>query len=136
MLVIPAIDVMDGEAVQLVGGVPETAKRYGDPYGIAMRFADAGARRLHFVDLDSAMERDRGGGARALMERLGGGGGVERRRGGGGGGGGGWRSPALTGLPEIVAPLRSLRIEAILHTRLEIEGRLTGLAAEIVRGSL
>lgn len=57
--VIPAIDLRDGEVVQLVGGERGTDRRYGDPAAAARRWVDEGARRLHVVDLDGAFEGER-----------------------------------------------------------------------------
>ncbi|GAB3420647.1 1-(5-phosphoribosyl)-5-[(5-phosphoribosylamino) methylideneamino]imidazole-4-carboxamide isomerase [Haloparvum alkalitolerans] len=57
--VIPAVDVQDGEVVQLVQGERGTGKRYGDPVEAAERWIDAGARTLHLVDLDGAFEGER-----------------------------------------------------------------------------
>lgn len=192
VLVIPAIDVMDGEAVQLVGGDPATAKRYGDPYEVAMRFVGQGAKRLHFVDLDAAMERPPGlsGASRALMQRLvaevkfnadaevqvGGGlrdedsvadllacadfavlgtraveeprwlarvarafpgraiaaldlrGDRVATR--------GWRTVSERSLDELLGAIHPLRLGGLLHTRIEIEGRRTGLSDDLVRASV
>jgi phosphoribosylformimino-5-aminoimidazole carboxamide ribotide isomerase len=57
--VVPAVDVQDGQVVQLVGGERGTGKRYGDPVEAAQRWVDAGARTLHLVDLDGAFEGER-----------------------------------------------------------------------------
>ncbi|GAB7009740.1 1-(5-phosphoribosyl)-5-[(5-phosphoribosylamino)methylideneamino]imidazole-4-carboxamide isomerase [Halorubrum trueperi] len=57
--VIPAVDVQDGEVVQLVGGERGTGKRYGDPVEAAARWIDEGAETLHLVDLDGAFEGER-----------------------------------------------------------------------------
>ena len=57
--VVPAVDVQDGEVVQLVGGERGTGKRYGDPVEAAERWIEAGARTLHLVDLDGAFEGER-----------------------------------------------------------------------------
>jgi len=57
--VVPAVDVQDGEVVQLVQGERGTGKRYGDPVAAAERWLDAGARTLHLVDLDGAFEGER-----------------------------------------------------------------------------
>jgi phosphoribosylformimino-5-aminoimidazole carboxamide ribotide isomerase len=55
MLVIPAIDVMDGKVVRLRKGDFATQIVYSDdPAEIAERFRAAGARRIHVVDLDGA----------------------------------------------------------------------------------
>jgi phosphoribosylformimino-5-aminoimidazole carboxamide ribotide isomerase len=51
----PAIDVRDGRVVRLVQGDYDRETRYAaDPFALAMRYADAGARWLHLVDLDAA----------------------------------------------------------------------------------
>jgi phosphoribosylformimino-5-aminoimidazole carboxamide ribotide isomerase len=57
--VIPAVDMQDGEVVQLVQGERGTEKRYGDPVAAAERWVDAGAETLHLVDLDGAFEGER-----------------------------------------------------------------------------
>ena len=57
--VIPAVDIQDGEVVQLVQGERGTEKTYGDPVEAAQRWIDAGARTLHLVDLDGAFEGER-----------------------------------------------------------------------------
>jgi len=55
MLVIPAIDLMGGEAVRLEKGDFATKKVYAkDPAAKAAEFRDAGATLLHVVDLDGA----------------------------------------------------------------------------------
>jgi len=59
MEVIPAVDMKDGECVQLVQGDEETAKGYGDPVDAARRWTDEGAERLHVIDLDGAIEGER-----------------------------------------------------------------------------
>jgi phosphoribosylformimino-5-aminoimidazole carboxamide ribotide isomerase len=57
--VIPAVDMQDGEVVQLVQGERGTEKRYGDPVEAAERWVEAGARTLHLVDLDGAFDGER-----------------------------------------------------------------------------
>jgi phosphoribosylformimino-5-aminoimidazole carboxamide ribotide isomerase len=55
MMVIPAIDLMDGHAVRLSEGDRERVTIYDDkPWKLAERFAEAGASRIHIVDLDGA----------------------------------------------------------------------------------
>jgi len=55
MIVTPAVDLMDGKAVQLVEGKPWSAKVViDDPVGIAVRWQEMGAKRLHVIDLDAA----------------------------------------------------------------------------------
>jgi phosphoribosylformimino-5-aminoimidazole carboxamide ribotide isomerase len=57
--VVPAVDVQDGQVVQLVGGERGTGRQYGDPVAAARRWVEAGARTLHLVDLDGAFEGER-----------------------------------------------------------------------------
>ncbi|CAI48725.1 1-(5-phosphoribosyl)-5-[(5-phosphoribosylamino)methylideneamino] imidazole-4-carboxamide isomerase [Natronomonas pharaonis DSM 2160] len=57
--VIPAVDMQDGQVVQLVGGERGTETEYGDPVAAAQRWVDAGAETLHLVDLDGAFEGER-----------------------------------------------------------------------------
>ena len=55
MLIIPAIDLKDGQCVRLRQGRMDDATVFGsDPLAIAARWVAAGARRLHLVDLDGA----------------------------------------------------------------------------------
>ncbi len=57
MLLIPAIDIKDGQCVRLVQGSMHDATVYAaDPLTQAERWADAGARRIHLVDLNGAVE--------------------------------------------------------------------------------
>jgi phosphoribosylformimino-5-aminoimidazole carboxamide ribotide isomerase len=70
MQIFPAIDLLDGKAVRLEQGRPESAKIYShSPWELAQRFAAAGAPRLHVVDLDAALS----GGAKnnlSTIERI------------------------------------------------------------------
>ena len=55
MLLIPAIDLKDGRCVRLQQGDMKASTVYGDdPAAMARRWLDAGARRLHLVDLNGA----------------------------------------------------------------------------------
>jgi phosphoribosylformimino-5-aminoimidazole carboxamide ribotide isomerase len=57
MLIIPAIDLKDGRCVRLRQGRMEDETVFGDdPVEVAQRWVDAGARRLHMVDLNGAFE--------------------------------------------------------------------------------
>ncbi|MDH3209486.1 MAG: HisA/HisF-related TIM barrel protein, partial [Burkholderiaceae bacterium] len=56
MLLIPAIDLKDGKCVRLRQGEMNDATTYGeDPAAMARRWVQAGARRLHLVDLNGAV---------------------------------------------------------------------------------
>lgn len=55
MLIIPAIDLKDGKCVRLRQGRMDDSTVFGDdPVDMATRWVDAGARRLHLVDLNGA----------------------------------------------------------------------------------
>jgi phosphoribosylformimino-5-aminoimidazole carboxamide ribotide isomerase len=56
MLLIPAIDLKDGKCVRLrQGRMDEQTIFSDDPVGTAGRWLEAGAKRLHIVDLDGAL---------------------------------------------------------------------------------
>ncbi len=55
MLIIPAIDLKDGECVRLRQGLMDESTVFSDdPVSVAKRWVDAGCRRLHLVDLNGA----------------------------------------------------------------------------------
>ncbi|HUA04618.1 MAG TPA: 1-(5-phosphoribosyl)-5-[(5-phosphoribosylamino)methylideneamino]imidazole-4-carboxamide isomerase [Solirubrobacteraceae bacterium] len=55
MILLPAIDILDGKAVRLTRGEFDQSTVYdADPLDAARRWVDEGARRLHIVDLDGA----------------------------------------------------------------------------------
>ena len=55
MLVIPAIDLKDGQCVRLRQGLMDDSTVFSDnPVAMAQRWVEAGARRLHLVDLNGA----------------------------------------------------------------------------------
>ena len=55
MLVIPAIDLKDGKAVQLVGGVFGSEEIViDDIFNVAKKFYESGIKRLHIIDLNAA----------------------------------------------------------------------------------
>jgi phosphoribosylformimino-5-aminoimidazole carboxamide ribotide isomerase len=58
MLIIPAIDIIDGKCVRLRQGDYEQKTVYGaSPAVVAKQFADAGFTALHVVDLQGAKEK-------------------------------------------------------------------------------
>jgi 1-(5-phosphoribosyl)-5-[(5-phosphoribosylamino)methylideneamino] imidazole-4-carboxamide isomerase/N-(5'phosphoribosyl)anthranilate isomerase len=57
LVLLPAVDVAGGQAVQLVQGKAGSEKRFGDPRAAAQRWQDAGAEWIHLVDLDAAFGR-------------------------------------------------------------------------------
>ena len=59
MEILPAVDVMGGECVQLVQGERERATRYGDPLACARRWIGEGAAWLHVINLDGAFGQSR-----------------------------------------------------------------------------
>ena len=57
MLIIPAIDLKDGQCVRLRQGVMEDTTVFSDdPLEMATKWVGEGARRLHLVDLNGAFE--------------------------------------------------------------------------------
>ncbi len=56
-MLLPAVDISGGQAVQLVQGVAGTEKQFGDPRAAAERWQAAGAQWIHLVDLDAAFGR-------------------------------------------------------------------------------
>lgn len=60
MNIIPAVDLMGGKVVRLVRGNPQLATSYerlGNPVSVAKKWEAEGARFIHIVDLDAALER-------------------------------------------------------------------------------
>lgn len=69
MKLIPAIDLKDGRCVRLVQGRRDRETRYSDdPLGVARRWVEGGARRLHLVDLDGAFGEESPN--RAIVRKL------------------------------------------------------------------
>jgi len=71
VLIIPAIDLKDGECVRLLQGRMEDSTVFSDdPVAMAADWVNAGARRLHLVDLNGAFagEPVNGGIVRAIAE--------------------------------------------------------------------
>lgn len=54
---LPAVDVTEGRAVQLVQGVAGSGGEFGDPLDAALNWQRHGAEWLHLVDLDAAFGR-------------------------------------------------------------------------------
>jgi phosphoribosyl isomerase A len=57
LVLLPAVDIAGGQAVQLVQGREGSERRFGDPRAAAERWQDAGAEWIHLVDLDAAFGR-------------------------------------------------------------------------------
>jgi 1-(5-phosphoribosyl)-5-[(5-phosphoribosylamino)methylideneamino] imidazole-4-carboxamide isomerase/N-(5'phosphoribosyl)anthranilate isomerase len=56
-IVLPAVDVADGQAVRLVRGEAGSETRYGAPLDAALAWQAGGAQWVHIVDLDAAFGR-------------------------------------------------------------------------------
>src|SRR6266700_3021061 len=69
LVLLPAVDVADGQAVRLVQGAAGSETSYGDPLDAALAWQSAGAQWLHLVDLDAAFGR--GSNAELLAEVVG-----------------------------------------------------------------
>ncbi len=57
LVLLPAVDVADGQAVRLVQGEAGSETSYGDPLAAALAWQDGGADWVHLVDLDAAFGR-------------------------------------------------------------------------------
>ncbi len=66
---LPAVDVVDGQAVRLVQGEAGSETSYGDPMTAAQGWVDQGAEWIHLVDLDAAFGR--GSNAALLADMVG-----------------------------------------------------------------
>jgi 1-(5-phosphoribosyl)-5-[(5-phosphoribosylamino)methylideneamino] imidazole-4-carboxamide isomerase/N-(5'phosphoribosyl)anthranilate isomerase len=64
---LPAVDIADGRAVQLVQGVSGSGGEFGDPLDAALAWQEQGAEWLHLVDLDAAFGR---GSNRELVDTI------------------------------------------------------------------
>ena len=64
---LPAVDIADGRAVQLIQGVAGSGGEFGDPLAAALDWQEQGAEWLHLVDLDAAFGR---GSNRELVDRI------------------------------------------------------------------
>jgi phosphoribosylanthranilate isomerase len=56
-VLLPAVDVANGEAVRLVQGEAGSETNYGSPRDAALAWQEAGAEWVHLVDLDAAFGR-------------------------------------------------------------------------------
>ena len=54
LILLPAVDVADGQAVRLVQGELGTETSYGSPLDAALAWQEQGAQWIHLVDLDAA----------------------------------------------------------------------------------
>ncbi len=57
LVLLPAVDVADGQAVRLVRGEAGSETHYGDPLAAALAWQESGAEWIHLVDLDAAFGR-------------------------------------------------------------------------------
>jgi phosphoribosyl isomerase A len=57
LILLPAVDVADRQAVRLVQGAAGSETSYGDPLEAALAWQSAGAEWVHLVDLDAAFGR-------------------------------------------------------------------------------
>ena len=67
LTLLPAVDVVDGQAVRLTQGEAGSETGYGDPLAAARAWVEAGAEWIHLVDLDAAFGR---GSHAELLERI------------------------------------------------------------------
>lgn len=67
LVLLPAVDVADGQAVRLTRGEAGSETGYGDPVDAAQEWISQGAEWIHLVDLDAAFGR---GDNRAVIARV------------------------------------------------------------------
>ncbi len=67
LVLLPAVDVADGQAVRLVQGEAGSETSYGAPRDAALQWQTDGAEWVHLVDLDAAFGR---GSNRALLAQV------------------------------------------------------------------
>jgi phosphoribosylformimino-5-aminoimidazole carboxamide ribotide isomerase len=131
----PAVDILGGKAVRLTQGDYGRKKEYAaDPLDAAHRWVDAGARRLHVVDLDGA--RDGRPVNLAHLERIAGELDVPVQYGGG-----------LRAMPDITAALGAgaARIvlgtaafldDGLLHDAIEVHGDRVAVGLDVREGRI
>jgi len=67
LVLLPAIDIVDGKAVRLTRGEAGSETNYGEPVDAAVDWARQGAAWIHLVDLDAAFGR---GNNRAIIKKV------------------------------------------------------------------
>lgn len=67
LILLPAVDVADGQAVRLVQGELGTETSYGSPLDAALAWQEQGAEWIHLVDLDAAFGK---GNNRELLKEV------------------------------------------------------------------
>jgi phosphoribosylanthranilate isomerase len=67
LILLPAVDVADGQAVRLVQGELGTETSYGSPLEAALAWQEQGAEWIHLVDLDAAFGK---GSNRELLKEV------------------------------------------------------------------
>lgn len=67
LVLLPAIDIVDGKAVRLTRGEAGSETNYGEPVDAAVDWASQGAEWIHLVDLDAAFGR---GNNRGVIKRV------------------------------------------------------------------
>jgi phosphoribosyl isomerase A len=67
LILLPAVDVADGQAVRLTQGEAGSETSYGDPREAAATWTEQGAEWIHLVDLDAAFGR---GDNRAIIREV------------------------------------------------------------------
>ena len=101
MLVIPAIDLKDGQCVRLRQGVMEDSTVFSnDPVATAERWAQAAARRLHLVDLNGAFA------------------GTPKN---------GWAQTSAVRAVDLARDFRDVGVDAIVYTDIERDGMMQGV---------
>ncbi len=134
MIVHAAIDLLDGEVVQLVQGDPGRERlRLPDPAQVAADWMAAGAPALHVVDLDAALGRGSNG---AVLEALLGVAQVPMQVGGGIRNGGDVERWKRAGAARVVVGTRAVRDPTWLAGLVANHPDFVVLAADVRAGSV
>jgi len=101
MIILPAIDIKDGNCVRLFKGDFSTVfKVADDPYEVAQSFIDAGAEWMHMVDLDGAKD------------------GIVRAQ--------GWTDKSELNYLDLAVQMESIGVKTLIFTDIDQDGTLSG----------
>ena len=125
--IIPATDIIDGQCVRLTQGDYASRKTYyRDPLEAALRFEEAGIRRLHMVDLDGAKASDPRN--LAVLERVATRTGLEVQY-GGSVAIQGWLESSALSAPELIGRFLPQGLAQVICTDISRDGMLCGPSA-------
>jgi len=135
MIILPAIDLKDGQVVRLTQGDYTRMDVYdSDPAAVAQRFKAAGATHLHVVDLDGA--RDGVPGNREAIRALLGVGGLFIQAGGGLRDAAAVESALAQGIDRVILGTAALRDQDFLKAMLRAHGERIAVGVDARDGNV